>query len=159
MTDREKAIVEAYTGVCMLVDEKRNIFYEYVNEVMGRPIYTHEFADEEIQKEIKEKSYNDFIELCSEETDGNQPEKSKSSNITLGEFAGAVRHDVCVKIELRNAKNKEICTCDDNSPVIGIYADCEVLDWWSVLNDGRVIVHIDYSEVMKCTVGNAVEKQ
>lgn len=68
--------------------------------------------------------------------------------MTLGEFAGAVRHDVYVKIELRNAKNKEICTCDDNSPVIDVYADCEVLDWWSVVNDGRVIVHIDDTPVM-----------
>lgn len=78
--------------------------------------------------------------------------------MTLGEFAGAVRHDVYVKIELRNAKNKEICTCDDNSPVIDVYADCEVLDWWSVVNDGRVIVHIDDSEVMRCIAGNVEEK-
>ena len=78
--------------------------------------------------------------------------------MTLGEFAAAVRHDVYIKIELRNAKNKEICTCDDNSPVIDVYADCEVLDWWSVVNDGRVIVHIDDSEVMECFVKNVEEK-
>lgn len=79
--------------------------------------------------------------------------------MTLGEFAGAVRHDVYVKIELRNAKNKEICTCDDNSPVIGVYGDCEVLDWWSVVNDGRVIVHIDDSEVMRWIAQDAEEEQ
>lgn len=79
--------------------------------------------------------------------------------MTLGEFTGAVRHDVYVKIELRNAKNKEICTCDDNSPVIDVYADCEVLDWWSVVNDGRVIVHIDDSEVMRWIAQDAEEEQ
>lgn len=152
MTDREKAIVEAYTGTCMLVGDKRNIFYKYVNKIMGRPIYTHEFAYENIQKELKEKSKDDFIKLCKETTPNDH------SGITLGEFAGAVRHDVYVKIELRNAKNKEICTCDDNSPVIDVYADCEVLDWWSVVNDGRVIVHIDDSEVMECFAKNVEEE-
>lgn len=152
MTDREKAIVEAYTGTCMLVGDKRNIFYKYVNEIMGRPIYTHEFAYDYIQKELKEKSKDDFIRLCKETTPNDY------SGITLGEFARAVRHDVYVKIELRNAKNKEICTCDDNSPVIDVYADCEVLDWWSVVNDGRAIVHIDDSQVMECFAKNVEEE-
>lgn len=152
MTDREKAIVEAFTGVCMLTGEKRSVFNKYVNEVMGRPIYTHEFAYDYIQKELKEKSKDDFIKLCKETT------LNDCLGITLGEFAGAVRHDVYVKIELRNAKNKEICTCDDNSPVIDVYADCEVLDWWSVVNDGRVIVHIDDSEVMECIAKNVEEE-
>lgn len=152
MTDREKAIVEAYTGTCMLVGDKRNIFYKYVNKIMGRPIYTHEFAYDNIQKELKEKSKDDFIKLCKVTTPNDHP------GITLGEFAGAVRHDGYVKIELRNAKNKEICTCDDNSPVIDVYADCEVLDWWSVVNDGRVIVHIDDSEVMECFAKNVEEE-
>lgn len=45
--------------------------------------------------------------------------------MTLGEFTGAVHHDVYIKIELRNIENKEICTCNDNSPVIDmLYADC-----------------------------------
>ena len=152
MTDREKAIVEAFTGVCMLTGEKRSVFNKYVNEVMGRPIYTHEFAYDYIQEELKEKSKDNFIKLCKETTPNDHP------GITLGEFAGAVRHDVYVKIELRNAKNKEICTCDDNSPVIDVYADCEVLDWWSVVNDGRVIVHIDDSEVMECSAKNVEEE-
>ena len=68
MTDREKAIVEAYTGVCMLTGEKRSVFNKYVNEIMGRSIYTHEFAYEYIQKELKEKSKDDFIKLCKETT-------------------------------------------------------------------------------------------
>lgn len=152
MTDREKAIVEAYTGKCMLVGDKRNIFYEYVDKIMGRPIYTHEFAYEYIQKELEEKSRDDFVKLCEETT------LNDHSGMTLGEFAASVRHDVYVKIELRNTKNKEICTCDDNSPVIDVYADCEVIDWWSVVNDGRVIVHIDDSEVMECIARNVEAK-
>lgn len=79
--------------------------------------------------------------------------------MTLGEFAGAVCIDTYVEIELRNAENIDICACKDNSPVIDVYAGCEVLDWWSVKNDGRVIVHIDDSEVIECIARNVEEKQ
>lgn len=69
--------------------------------------------------------------------------------MTLGEFTGAVHHDVYIKIELRNTENKKICTCNDDSPVIDVYADCEVIDWWNVEDNGRVIVHIDDTLVMR----------
>ena len=65
MTDREKAIVMAYTGVTMLTGDKLQIFHKYVEEIMGRPIWTHEmvqFADK-----IKEKSKDDFMSLCADE--------------------------------------------------------------------------------------------
>ena len=44
MTNREKAIVMAYTGACMLTGDKFNIFHEYVEKLMGRPVYTHEIG-------------------------------------------------------------------------------------------------------------------
>lgn len=65
MTDREKAIVMAYTGVTMLKDDKLQIFYKYVEEIMGRPIFTHEMV--QLADEIKEKSKADFIALCADE--------------------------------------------------------------------------------------------
>lgn len=64
MTDKEKAIVMAYTGVCMLTGDKISIFYKYIAELMGRPVFTHELANKEIENLIKEKSKNDFIKLC-----------------------------------------------------------------------------------------------
>ena len=67
MTHREKAIVMAYTGVCMLAGDKLSIFYKYVEEIMGRPIYTHEMAIKAIDNEIKEKAKADFIALCAEQ--------------------------------------------------------------------------------------------
>lgn len=153
MTDREKAIVEAYTGVCMLTGEKRSVFNKYVNEIMGRSIFTHMFADEEIQKEIKEKSYDDFIELCKETTPNDH------SGITLGEFAGAVIDPIDVDMELRDADNYLICACRNNSGAITVYGKCKVIDWWSVKDNGRVIVHIDDSEVMRWIAQDAEEEQ
>lgn len=65
MTDKEKAIVMAYTGVVMLKGDKIQIFYKYVEKIMGRPILTHEMA--QLATEIKEKSKDDFISLCADE--------------------------------------------------------------------------------------------
>lgn len=67
MTDREKAIVMAYTGVCMLSGDKFQIFHKYVEDIMGRPVYTHEMAIKAIDDEIKEKAKADFIALCAEQ--------------------------------------------------------------------------------------------
>jgi len=66
MTDQEKAVVMAYTGVCMLTGYKFRIFHKYVEKIMGRPIMTHEMGI--LSKEIKEKAKADFIELCEKES-------------------------------------------------------------------------------------------
>lgn len=63
MTNREKAIVMAHTGICMLEGEKLGVFYQYLNELYGRPVYTHKWAI----LDIKEKSKPDFLQLCKEE--------------------------------------------------------------------------------------------
>ena len=67
MTDREKSIVMAYTGICMLTGDKFPIFHKYVEEIMGRPIFTHEIGL--LEDTIKEKSKADFVKLCKEETE------------------------------------------------------------------------------------------
>ena len=83
MTDREKAIVMAYTGICMLAGDKFQIFHEYVEEIMGRPIWIHEMGIGSIADEIKEKSRADFIALC---TDKNSSEKPNNL-FFIDEFA------------------------------------------------------------------------
>lgn len=67
MTDREKAIVMAYTGITMLTGDKCQIFDKYVEDILGRPIFTHEMAS--LADEIKKKSKADFIALCEEESE------------------------------------------------------------------------------------------
>ena len=67
MTDREKAIVMAYTGVCMLNGNKFNIFHKYAEELMGRPVYTHEFGFGLFAEELKRRATPDFIKLCESE--------------------------------------------------------------------------------------------
>lgn len=62
MTDKERAVVMAYTGVAMLTGEKFQIFHKYVEELIGRPVWTHEFPA--LADEIKAKAHDDFIKLC-----------------------------------------------------------------------------------------------
>lgn len=64
MTKRECAIVMAHTGICMLTGEDFPIFHKYVEEIMGRPVFTHELGVRNIADETKERSRNDFIELA-----------------------------------------------------------------------------------------------
>lgn len=65
MTDKEKAIVMAHTGICMLSGDKFQIFHKYVEDIMGRPILTHEIGL--LADTIKEKAKADFLALCAEE--------------------------------------------------------------------------------------------
>jgi hypothetical protein len=64
MTKKECAIVMAYTGITMLSGEDFRIYHRYIEDIMGRPVWTHELANEAVVKEIKEKSRYDFLKLC-----------------------------------------------------------------------------------------------
>lgn len=61
MTLKERVIVSAYTGVLMC---SMSDMCEYIEEKLGRPVWTHELADPQVVAEIKEKTKSDFLELC-----------------------------------------------------------------------------------------------
>ena len=65
MTDKEKAIIMASTGICMLKGDKFQIFHKYIEDLMGRKVFTHEIGL--LEAEIKEKSKADFYSLCAED--------------------------------------------------------------------------------------------
>lgn len=67
MTKRECAIVTLYTGITMLKGEDLKYVYDYASELLGRPIYTHEFPIE--AGRLKALSKYDFLKLCEEATD------------------------------------------------------------------------------------------
>ena len=69
MTKHECAIVMAHTGICMLTGDDFGIYHEYIEKIMGRPVWTHELAIPEVVEEITQKSLNDFLELCKNATD------------------------------------------------------------------------------------------
>jgi hypothetical protein len=60
MTTREAAIVSAYTGY--LIGDF-NAMHEYVQNIMGRPVYTHEMGSDKFFDELHEKCKADFIKI------------------------------------------------------------------------------------------------
>ena len=60
---QEAAIVSAYTGFLL---GSFNDMHEYAEKIMGRPIYTHEFADKILVEELKQKAKQDFITISVE---------------------------------------------------------------------------------------------
>lgn len=109
MTIRECAIVEAYTGICMLTGDRRKEFYKYVEEIMGRPILTHELV--EYEYEIEQNAKADFIELCknaTEEEPTSQYEDKEVRKIKIALFA-ACRNNLVLPVGLEKGKSmKEI---------------------------------------------------
>ena len=61
MTKYEAIVVSAYTGFLMC---DFNDMHEYIEKKLGRPVWTHEFADKNIWKEIREKVKPDFLKIC-----------------------------------------------------------------------------------------------
>ena len=67
MTDREKVIVTAYTGIFMLPEQKIDLYFEYLEEIMGRRISIYDLQYKKVSDEIKERSKQEFLEICSRE--------------------------------------------------------------------------------------------
>ena len=63
LTDRDRAILTAYTGYALLTGEKMTAFYEYCREKLKRPVLTHELKDAALWEELKKASEEDFYSL------------------------------------------------------------------------------------------------
>lgn len=69
MTKQEAAVIETYTGVCMLTGDDTGLRYRYAESLLGHPVMTHDFADKETMDKLTELSKPDFIEICRNLTD------------------------------------------------------------------------------------------
>lgn len=70
MTDYEKAVMMAFTGVCTLKGDKLEVFYRYLEQLYHEPIYTHEIP--QLANDIKERSRQDFYRICAKHEDVEQ---------------------------------------------------------------------------------------
>ena len=64
MTHQEKIIVSAYTGVLMC---EFSDVHNYIEKKLGRPVYIHELTDKKFWEDLREKTKDDFLEVCKEE--------------------------------------------------------------------------------------------
>ena len=102
MTDREKAIVMAYTGICTLKGDKLDAFYQYLAELYERPVYTHEW----LTLDIQEKSKPDFIKMCEEEhLERKSGHWYKPKGMMPPEYMGVYRCSECDEIAMRDWKH------------------------------------------------------
>ena len=60
MTKREAAIVSAYTGT--LIGKSSDV-HKYIEQKLERTVFTHELANENVCKQIKDKTRQDFISI------------------------------------------------------------------------------------------------
>lgn len=60
MTKREAAIVSAYTGILL---GNFSDMHKYIEEKLGRPVQTIEFASPKLRDRIKEITKDDFINM------------------------------------------------------------------------------------------------
>ena len=64
MNKKEAAIVSAYTGILIgSFDEA----HKYMEQKIGKPLYTHELANKSVMEEIKNACEEDFININIEE--------------------------------------------------------------------------------------------
>ena len=61
MTRDEAILLSAYTGFLLVPDFSE--VHKFCEDALGRPIFTHEFADLDVQKEIQEKLRPQIMEL------------------------------------------------------------------------------------------------
>lgn len=61
LTKEQAAIISAYTGITCC---EFGIVHEYIEKVLGRPVWTHELADKALLEKIKEASKQDFLAIC-----------------------------------------------------------------------------------------------
>jgi len=69
MTKHEAAVISAYTGIMV---GSFSDMHKYAEKKLNRPIFTHEFADKDLYKELKEKSHDDLIKICENITENEE---------------------------------------------------------------------------------------
>jgi hypothetical protein len=61
LTKEQAAIIGAFTG---FTAGPFGDIQEYAEKLLGRPIFTHEFAQKELVAELKEAARPDFFAIC-----------------------------------------------------------------------------------------------
>ena len=63
LTSEQAAVIGAFTG--MLAGPFSDM-HEYVEKIMGRPVFTHEMGNDAVAAEIKEKAKADFLAIVAQ---------------------------------------------------------------------------------------------
>jgi len=61
LTKEQAAIIGAYTGICC---GEFSDLHAKIEEVMGRPVFTHEMGDKEFMAEVRKAVKPEFLAIC-----------------------------------------------------------------------------------------------
>lgn len=64
LTKEQAAIIGAYTGI---LSGPFSEMQEYIERLLGRPVWTHEMGTRELADKIRESATNDFLNICRNE--------------------------------------------------------------------------------------------
>lgn len=70
MTKEEKLIVSAYTGFLMCDWDD---LHKFIEDTLGRPVWTHELADDKVNEEIRLRLKPRFLAICAAREESSQP--------------------------------------------------------------------------------------
>ena len=98
MTRKEAILVSAYTGY--LLTKEFSDVHEYCEKLTGRPMYTHEFADSDTQKETREKCKPFIIDMINNE-DATKYVKVEDVNKVIDRFTGYLDEDMIYRIKYK----------------------------------------------------------
>lgn len=66
LTKQQAAIIGAFTGkLCGTFSD----LHEYIEKLLGRPVWTHELGNKELSSKIKEAAREDFMKLVNVEAE------------------------------------------------------------------------------------------
>ena len=71
MNKQEAILVSAFTG--FLLTKDFSDVHKFCEDLLGRPIWTHEFANRDVQEEIKEKCRPLILAMIENEIDTDHP--------------------------------------------------------------------------------------
>ncbi len=61
LTKEQASIIGAYTGFAA---GPFSDIHGYAEKVLGRPVWTHEFADERLSEKLRAAAKDDFLSIC-----------------------------------------------------------------------------------------------
>ena len=86
MTREEAILLSAYTGFLLAPDFSE--VHKFCEDTLGRPIWTHEFADRCVQKEIQEKLRPQIMELVQNIAALRPVSRERVEKVWRGEWVG-----------------------------------------------------------------------
>lgn len=97
MTLRDRLVISAYTGYLMCNFDQ---LHKFAEEIIGRPILSHEFGLDETWNKLHDAVKEDFLKLCSDKDDD---KKADGYSIDIEVYDEIEEYENCTVQVLKNS--------------------------------------------------------